>query len=88
VTRPPELAHTLIKIVMMEMHVPKILAIQFWENVSTPQENAIAQLETLDHVTQLPENVNTTQLVELILNVLPDFAIQQEDVSKNHIKHN
>jgi len=69
------------RIVTMETHVLKILAIQFWENVSTPQENAIAQLETLEHVTQLPDNVNTTQLVELTLIVKPDSVILQEDVS-------
>jgi len=69
------------RIVTTETHVPKILAIQFWEHVSTPQLNAIAHLDTLDHVTQLPDNVNSTHLVELTLIVLPDFVIQLEVVS-------
>jgi hypothetical protein len=86
-TRPPELAHIPTRTVMTEMHVPKILAIQFWEHVSTPQENAIAQLETLDHVTQQTENVNTTQLVELTLIVQLDSVILQEVVSKDQIKN-
>jgi len=83
VTRHPELAHMKTRTVMMETHVLMILAIQFWENVSTPQENAIAHLETLDHVTQLADNVNTTQLVELTLIVVPDFVIQRVDASIN-----
>jgi len=73
--------------VMTETHVPKILAILFWENVSTPQRNVIAQLDILEHVTQLPDNVNSTQLVELTLNVLPDIVTQQEDAFHQLNKH-
>jgi len=78
-TRQLEHAHTTNKAAMMVMHVLMTHVIHALENVSTLSRLATAHLETLEHVTPPPDNVNTTQLAELTLIVKPEHVILQKD---------